>query len=194
MVKSSIANVLVKPDDPVLKRVSTNVPVPLNDEAKETVVDMIDILTNKDSPVVLDSLSAPMIGKSLNIIMLSMKLRNSHMRNLPESSNYSYGNRVIVMVNPTIQPEDYSTQSWQYEVNYLEAGKCKGFHLVNRDNFVNVNFTSMNGKKHHLILPFRESRIVQYHMMILKGKDPMNKASKEEQLRIQAQLGLPIFI
>ena len=44
---------------------------------------------------------------------------------------------------------------------------------MNRVDFVNVKFMSITGQRHHLILPFRESRILQYHMHLLEAADPM---------------------
>jgi hypothetical protein len=72
--------------------------------------------------------------------MLSMKLRNSHLRNLPDEAHFTYGNKVIVMVNPTVSLEKDSEESWQYECDLMEASNCKGFYLVKRQNFVNVKF------------------------------------------------------
>ena len=121
---------------------------------------MLEFLESKDCPMVLDSLSAPMLGYSQRIIMLSMKLRNSHMRNLPETSQFTYGNKVIVMLNPEIAPEEFSEETWQYECNLVKANKIKGYQLVKRHNFINIKFASIWGDKHKMILPFRESRLV----------------------------------
>ena len=126
-----------------------------------------------ECPKLVDSLSAPMVGENLRIVMLSMKLRNSHLRNLPKSANFSFEEKLVCMLNPIIMPEQHSGSSWQYECNFLEGKKCKELTLVNRVDIVSVDFYSLSGNKHHIILPFRESRLLQYHMRILDGKDPM---------------------
>ena len=60
---------------------------------------MINTLQHKDCPLVLDSLSAPMLGEQKRIVMLSMKLRNSHFREVP---NMSYDEKIAVMINPKV--------------------------------------------------------------------------------------------
>jgi hypothetical protein len=119
-----------------------------------------------------------MIGHNKQIAIFSMKLRNTHFRNLAAQSNMSFGEKSIIMINPKVQPEMHSGQSWQYESNYLEGNKCTKFHLVNRDDFINVMFQSVYGSRHHLILPFRESRMLQYHMKLFAGKNPMTSDEK----------------
>jgi len=91
--------------------------MPLSAYSKETITLMIETLGHPDFPIVLDSLSAPMIGRNQKIAMFSMKLRNSHMRDLPKETGFTYGDRNIVMINPKVQPESHSKSSWQYESN-----------------------------------------------------------------------------
>ena len=153
-------DLFVKHGDPSLKRVSQNVSLPLRDDAKQTVSHMVGVMQHVDCPLVLDSLSAPMLGKQYNMIMMSMKLRNSHFRNLPESANFSYQEKVLLMINPKMQEEPHSSSSWQYECDFMMGKKCRGLQLVNRQDFVQVAFQSTSGQRHHMILPFRESRLL----------------------------------
>ena len=64
MQKSALSKQILKPNDPALKKVSTRVATPLSQESKETIEAMVDTISSKSYPMVLDSLSAPMIGKS----------------------------------------------------------------------------------------------------------------------------------
>ena len=91
---------LVKPDSPTLKVASDAVALPLTDQSKKTLEDMMWTLQHDSCPMVLDSLSAPMVGEPQSIVMLSMKLRNSHLRNLPKESSFSFKNKLVVMINP----------------------------------------------------------------------------------------------
>ena len=69
------------------------------------------------------------------------------------------------MLNPVISPEAHTSESFQYEYNLLEGAKCAKARLVKRYDHVNVRFMSVHGngpdQRHHVILPFRESRLVQ---------------------------------
>lgn len=98
--------------DPTLKRASKDVAAPLGEDGQHTVEQMMSLMQHKDCPEVFDSLSAPMIGKQHNIVMMSMKLRNSHLRNVPEESQFTYGQKVILMINPKVHPEPHATESW----------------------------------------------------------------------------------
>ena len=60
--------------------------------------------------------------------------------------------------------------------------------LVKRRDFVNVKFQSIisdsggfntNGQFHHMILPMRESRLLQFHMHVLNGECPFKAADKK---------------
>jgi len=66
---------------------------------------MLETIGDEHFPFVLDSLSAPMIGSNKQIAIISMKLRNTHLRNLPAQSNMSFGEKSIIMINPKVQPE-----------------------------------------------------------------------------------------
>ena len=149
---------------------------------------MLETMSHEEFPMVLDSLSAPMIGSNMSIAMFSMKLRNSHLRNMPQQSNFSYGEKSIIMINPKVSPETHSNDSWQYESHCLQGTKCNMFYLVNRHDFVNVMFQSVHGSRHHLILPFRESRMMQYHMKLFAGRDPMEQGNNA------APSGVPMVI
>jgi len=126
----------VKPSDPCLKKPSRDIPTPLKAEGQETVSKMLGVMQHKDCPLTLDSLSAPMLGIQHKVVLFSMKLRNSHMRNVVENSNWGYDNKSIVMVNPSVTPEPHSGESWQYECNFLHGKKCGDFQLVHRTDFV----------------------------------------------------------
>ena len=135
---------------------------------------MIDSIQN--GPKVIDSLSAPMVGHKLRIVTLGMEIRNSHMRNV-SSNMMTVGDKFLTMINPVIEKEPGTSSSHQYEFNFCENKKIKNMYLVLRDDFVNVKFLSINGQRHHMILPFRESRLLQFHMSILNGAKPFNEKS-----------------
>ena len=127
----------------------------------------------------LDSVSAPMVGSSLRVIGLSLKSRNSHFRNVPASSGFDLSDRQIIMINPAVVIEKGAKQSWQFECNYAEGNQAEKLWLVRRADWVSVKFHSTQGGRHHMVLPFRESRLVQYHMRLLDGQDPMSSTAKQ---------------
>ena len=82
------------------------------------------------------------------------------------------------MLNPVISPEPHTESSYQYEFDTMEGAEAQRAFLVKRYDFVNVRFMSPceNGSRsrHHLILPFRESRLLQQHVSWMAGKDPFD--------------------
>ena len=54
-------------------------------------------------PSVIETISAPLLGHNLRIIGMQMGLRSSHLRGFSVGS--PVGNKVLIMINPVIQPE-----------------------------------------------------------------------------------------
>ena len=52
----------VKADSPSLREPSSDVELPLTQESQDTIQLMMNTLQHKDCPLVLDSISAPMLG------------------------------------------------------------------------------------------------------------------------------------
>ena len=121
-----------------------------------------------------------MLGINQRIISMSMHMRTSHLRNSP-SDVHTLAHKSLVMVNPEVEPEPRSVNSLQYEFDYIKGKDCGEMRLVSRTDFVSVKFQSIHGEgtRHHLILPFRESRILQYHMCLLDGVDPFSETTMQ---------------
>ncbi len=136
-------------------------------------------MNSQNVPRVMDSLSAPMLGINQRIVVFNLLMRTSHLRNF-DRPNYSMADQFLVMLNPEVHPEQHASASLQYEFDFLEGGKCKEAKLVQRTDFVNVRYQSMHtGQRHHIILPFRESRMMQYHMKLLDGQNPFPEITSE---------------
>lgn len=150
------------------------VKLPLGGDAKQTILRMVDVLA--ESP--LDCLSAPMVGSDLRVIGLSLKFRNSHFRNVPASTGFDLSDKHIIMINPAVSVDPGVKHSWQFECNYAEGNQAEKLWLVRRADWVAVKFNSAEGGRHHMILPFRESRLLQYHLRLLDGQDPMTSGDK----------------
>ena len=159
---------LVRKDNPCLRTPSVPVEFPLSSNNKYAIYQLIQGLDRNNCPSVLESLSAPIIGHNIKAVALHMDQRSSHMRNVNNEMG-TIGDKIILMINPVVEPEPHAKQSVQYEFNFLDGKNCEEIRLVKRRDFVNVKFQSIisdsgsfssTGQIHHMILPMRESRLL----------------------------------
>ena len=85
-----------------------------------------------------------MLGHNQRIVSLSMRLRNSHLRNVSKNM-MTVSDKTLTLINPVVEKELNTSASYQYEFDFCENKKCKNIYLVLRNDFVNVKFLSISG-------------------------------------------------
>ena len=82
---------------------------------------LVESLHPSKCPIVMDAISGPMIYSiwkkedaklyPVRAVAMHMSMRGSHLRNVPNELQGVIPNKVIVMVNPIIEPEPHTGSS-----------------------------------------------------------------------------------